>query len=82
MKLKIEGKGNVLHLIKMLAYIEWCGNIGHTPKALKVYIDGDGATRFRFKFKNEDNQQIYEDYKKDITEKWNKEHKDLEFIEL
>lgn len=82
MELKIEGKGKILGLIKMLAYIEWCGNVGHTPKALKVYIDGDGDTRFNFKFKNEDNQQIYEDYKKYITEDWNKEHKDLEFIEL
>lgn len=82
MEVKIEGKGNILHLIKMLAYIEWCGSVGHTPKALRVYIDGDGTTRFKFKFNNEDTQQLYEDFKKHITEEWNKNKKDLEFIEL
>ena len=44
-ELEINGKGNKVQLIKMLAYIEFCGNIGHTPKYLKVYIDGDGKSR-------------------------------------
>lgn len=52
MEIKVDGKGNVNGILKMLAWIEFCGNIGHTPKYLRVYIDGDGATRFRFKFKN------------------------------
>ena len=66
----------------MLAYIEWCGNVGHTPKYLKVYIDGDGSTRFKFKFKDENMQMYYDGWKRIITNEWKKNGKDLEFIDL
>lgn len=82
MEIEINGKGNKGQLLKLLAYIEWCGNVGHTPKCLKVYIDGDGATRFNFKFKDKKTQMYYDDWKKTITDEWNKNGKDLEFIDL
>lgn len=82
MEIEICGTGNKVQLIKMLAYIEWCGNVGHTPKYLKVYIDGDGSTRFKFKFKDKNMQMYYDGWKKIITNEWNKNGKDLEVIDL
>lgn len=82
MEIEICGTGNKVQLVKMLAYIEWCGNVGHTPKYLKVYIDGDGATRFKFKFKDENMQMYYDTWKRIITNEYNQNGKDLEFIEL
>ena len=82
MEIEICGTGNKVQLIKMLAYIEWCGNVGHTPKYLKVYIDGDGSTRFKFKFKDENMQMYYDGWKKIITNEYNQNGKDLECIDL
>ena len=82
MEIEICGTGNKVQLVKMLAYIEWCGNVGHTPKYLNVYIDGDGSTRFKFKFKDENMQMYYDGWKRIIANEWNKNGKDLEFIEL
>lgn len=82
MEIEICGTGNKVQLVKMLAYIEWCGNVGHTPKYLKVYIDGDGATRFKFKFKDENMQMYYDGWKKIITNEYNQNGKDLECIDL
>lgn len=81
-EIEINGTGNKRELLKMLAYIEFCGNIGHTPKYLKVYIDGDGATRFNFKFKNENMQMYYDGWKRIIANEWNESGKDLEYVNL
>lgn len=82
MEIEICGTGNKVQLLKMLAYIEWCGNVGHTPKYLKVYINVDGSTRFKFKFKDENMQMYYDGWKRIITNEWNENGKDLEFIDL
>lgn len=81
-ELEINGKGNKVQLIKMLAYIEFCGNIGHTPKYLKVYIDGDGNTRFKFKFKDKNIQMYYDGWKRIIANEWNESGKDLDYVDL
>lgn len=81
-ELQINGKGDKVQFIKMLAYIEFCGNIGHTPKYLKVYIDGDGSTRFKFNFKDKNMQAYYDTWKRILLSEWNKEGKDLESVEL
>lgn len=50
--LKIEAEGdeeNLIRLAQILKYIESLGNIGHTT-SFKVWVDGDGAARLRFKF--------------------------------
>lgn len=80
--IKIKGTGNYAQLIKMLAYIEWCGNVGHSPKALKVFIDGDGSTRFKFTFEDEQMQKLYIYHKDLLGKQFNKNGKDLEFIDL
>lgn len=82
MEVNITGQGNENQLLTMLAWIEWCGNVGHTPKYLKVYIDGDGATRLRFNFKDKEHQEKYEQIRKDITNEWNHHGKDIEYVEL
>ena len=81
-KLEINGSGNEKQLLKMLAWIEYCGNIGHTAKYLKVYIDGDGMTRWRFSFRDENTQNQYEKIRKVINEEYNKNGKDLDCVEL
>lgn len=82
MELDIKGSGNETQLLKMLAWIEWCGNVGHTPKYLKVYIDGDGSTRWKFNFKDKEKQNKYEEIRHSITKNWNENGKDLEYVDL
>lgn len=81
MIVKIKGRGNEVSLIRMLAWIELCGNIGHSAD-LKVMIDRDGITQFKFEFQDKEMQKAYEECKKNLLEYHNKEHKDLERIDL
>lgn len=66
MNLKIKGGGKSNGLLKLLAWIEFCGDIGHTPKYLKTYIDGDGITRYKFEFEDEETQTKYKMIIKDM----------------
>jgi hypothetical protein len=49
-------KSELSEFLKLLAYIERCGNIGHSG-TIKVCVDGDGTGRLTFS--TPDNLNIY-----------------------
>lgn len=46
--------------VNMLAWMEFCGNIGHCTDFF-VRLDGDGSARPKFKFETEELQKSYEE---------------------
>jgi len=58
MRLKIEAFGEKKQLKKLASFlrtIQHLGNVGST-RTLKLWIDGDGATRMKFNFPDIKNQ--------------------------
>lgn len=80
MKIEIKGKGQTKHLINMLAWIELLGSVGHSA-SFKVYADGDGATRWRFSFEDEELQEQYKKIKKELLQNIN-HNEDIEYFEI
>jgi len=77
MKIEICGNGNAKHLINMLAWIEMLGNIGHSAD-FKVFVDGDGNTRWKFKFEEEELQMAFDALRKELCKEYMSSHKDIE----
>lgn len=66
-RIAIDGKErNKDEFIKMMAWIELCGNIGHTCQWFRVGVDGDGSGSLRFKFDNEMDQNRYDNIKQEL----------------
>ena len=79
--IKIKGNGCLKNFVKMLAWIELCGNVGHSA-SFKVFCDGDGATRYRFDFDDEAMRALYS-LQKDILMGENiNPHKDIKDFEI
>jgi hypothetical protein len=81
MDIKIEGKGCTKQLIKMLAWIQLLGSVGHTAN-FKVIVDGDGCTRWKFKFEDKELQELFDKYKSEMLENNINTHKDIKYFEL
>ena len=58
---------HVKELLKMLIWMEYCGNIGHTVN-FRVNYDGDGPAHLIFGFND---NKLYEEIKKEIIESYN-----------
>lgn len=84
MKIDIQNlsEENQVKLVKLIAWMEVCGSIGHTPKPVKVYIDGDGAARPVVRFETPREQSAYADIKKELLDDYQSTHDDLESISL
>lgn len=78
----IGSKKNKEELLKMLAWIEVCGNIGHTCQYFKVGVDGDGSGRMNFEFDNEDEKTEYRRIKDKVLEEFKTTKKDLQEISI
>ncbi len=81
MKIEICGKGCTKQLVKMLAWIELLGNVGHTS-SFKVITDGDGHTRWKFKFEDEELQERFDELRKELCKEYIGNHKDIEYFEI
>jgi hypothetical protein len=81
MKITICGNGNGKHLMNMLAWIELLGNVGHSA-SFKVYADGDGNTRWKFKMENEEQQELYDQLRKKLLQEHINTNKDIEYFEI
>lgn len=70
-KLNIEVYFNedrqMVEFIKMLAWMEYCGNIGHCTDFF-VRLDGDGSGRPKFKFENQELQESYEELRRSMRD--------------
>lgn len=53
--------------IKMIAWMELCGNVGHCTDFL-VTLDGDGRARPDFKLESEELQKKYDEIKQSLLE--------------
>ena len=81
MKIEICGNGQEEHLINMLAWIELLGNVGHSA-SFKVYADGDGSTRWTFKFEDEKQQEEFDELRKKLCQEYINNYKDIEYFEI
>lgn len=81
MKIEICGNGNIKHLFNMLAWIELLGNVGHSA-SFNVYADGDGNTRWKFKFENKETQEAFDKLRKELCKEYINTHKDIEYFEI
>lgn len=57
--------------VNMLAWMEYCGNVGHCTDFL-VRLDGDGSARPKFVFENEKTQESFNDLKRDAKKIFHK----------
>lgn len=71
---------NTEEFINMLAWIELCGDLGHTCEYFQVGVDGDESGRLKFKFADENQQKEYDEIRKEMLKIYEKENKDLEII--
>lgn len=70
------------NLMKMLAWMEWCGNVGHSTN-FNVIFDGDGTAKINCNFETEELQEKYNKIKKEVRDKYNKgSDKDPEYFEF
>jgi len=81
MKIDIQGNGKWKQLINMLAWIELLGNVGHSV-SFKVYADGDGITRWKFKFEDEEMQEEYDNLRKELCKEHINTYEDIKYFEI
>lgn len=76
----ITNKKNEKEFMKMIAWIELCGSIGHTCDCFQVSVDGDGSGRLKFEFDTKEEQIKFDEIKKNILAEYDKTRKDLKRI--
>lgn len=81
MKINILGNGNNKQLIKMIAWIELLGNVGHSA-SFNVFADGDSNTRWKFKFEDEEQQKEFDALRKELCKEYINTHKDIEHFSV
>ena len=69
---------NKTQMMRMMAWIQGCGEIGHSPQYFKVGVDGDGSGRINFKFDNEKDENMFKKIKEEMMSDYNKNKKDFE----
>jgi hypothetical protein len=73
--------GDPTQLIKILAWVEFLGDIGHST-SFKVWADGDGSCRYKFSFEDKEIQKTYDSIIKDMNKEYSDNHKDIESFGL
>lgn len=76
-KITINGNGNANHLMNMLAWIELLGNVGHSAD-FKVFVDGDGNSRWKFKFDEPEDQKAFDELRKKLLREFLNKHADID----
>lgn len=69
------------NLMKMLAWMELCGNVGHSTN-FRVIFDGDGTAKIHCNFETEELQEKYNQIRREVRENYNKGNKDPEYFEF
>lgn len=68
------------NLMRMFAWMELCGNVGHSTN-FNVIFDGDGTAKIHCNFETEELQEKYNQIKKEMMDTYNNE-KDPEYFEF
>lgn len=79
--LTIGGTGKTQHFMEMLAWIELLGKVGHST-SFKVYIDGDGSSRWQFQFEDKEEQKKFMEIQRELCKQQINEEKDIEYFEI
>lgn len=58
--------------VNMLAWMEMCGNIGHSSSFV-VHLDGDGAARPKFLFDTAEMQKRYEELRHEMCKAYDRD---------
>jgi hydroxymethylpyrimidine pyrophosphatase-like HAD family hydrolase len=66
LRINLNGSGNLKQLFSMLAWIEALGNKGHSTD-FTVSVDGDGNSRWVFKFENKEIQKLFDTLRKELS---------------
>lgn len=66
-EVSFKEKRQMKEFIRILAWMEYCGDIGHYTNFL-VGLDGDGSARPKFKFKDENTQKQYDDLRRSMSD--------------
>ena len=69
------------NLMRMLAWMELCGNVGHSTY-FRVIFDGDGTAKIHCNFETEELQEKYNQIRREVRENYNKGNKDPEYFEF
>lgn len=69
------------NFMKMLAWMEWCGNIGHST-SFRVIFDGDGTAKIRCDFETEEMQEKYNAIKEEVRHKYNNNGYEFKYFEF
>lgn len=67
--------------MKMLAWMEFCGNIGHCT-SFRVIFDGDGTAKMHCNFETEELQEKYSAIRKEIRDNYNSGYKEPDCFEF
>lgn len=68
------------NLMRMFAWMELCGNVGHSTN-FNVIFDGDGTAKINCNFETKELQEKYNQIKKEVIDIYNNE-KDPEYFEF
>ena len=68
------------NLMRMFAWMELCGNVGHSTN-FNVIFDGDGTAKINCNFETKELQEKYNQIKKEVMDIYNNE-KDPEYFEF
>ena len=66
-KVKFPKERQMKSFVKMLAWMEFCGNIGHCTDFM-VRLDGDGSARPKIEFETEELQESYDELRKSMND--------------
>lgn len=82
MLINIQGKctqktydRHAFEFLRMLAWMEICGNVGHSID-FRVNYDGDGLAHLIFDFEDESTAESYKMIKERMFEDYRKQHKE------
>lgn len=82
-EVKFPNDNQMNEFIKMLAWMDLCGNVGHCTDFL-VTLDGDGSARLNFNFESEELQKKYDELRQTLLEdEYKHKHKPISgFIDI
>jgi hypothetical protein len=81
MKIVTYGKGNENEFLKMLAWIEVLGSVGHSA-SFNVFCDGDGSTRLKFDLVDDVAKEKFKILKKNLINEHINTYKDVKSFGL
>lgn len=78
-EVSFQTEDQMMEFKEMLAWMELCGNIGHSTE-FKVFLNGNGVARPKFIYDDPDEQKFHEDLRKAMVKCLETVERDVEKI--